>query len=450
MRPKSRVEMVFAVLTLFTLLAGEFWRNLIGWTAYFVLAGVLAAVWGVLLVRAWPRIKHRGLPLTLIVFIAFATASITWSFYPGATALGLIALYATTIGAFGLAYLLPWSRFVKALGITLRWIIGLSFLFEFWVAAIIRHPILPVWLHPTTSKIPSAWYWCEGRLFTGGPIQGIVGNRNLLGFIALLGIVVFGVQIADRVISRLWGIFWLALSFVAIAYTESATVILALVLVLICAMFALWARKRGDGRHRLVYWSALFFAIGLSIIGYTFSGFIAQIVGRSPDFTGRADIWRIVIALWEQRPVFGWGWVSYWVPWVAPFDHLVVRHGVTYLQAHDAWVDLGMQVGWVGLIMFFVFCMTAVWRAWFRAVDRPRWDIRTDRPFVALHMLPLFLLACELAQSISESRILIEGGWALLVITAVATKLPDTLNEHPKLIADDFRPARVKALASKN
>ena len=442
-RLTSTAEMSLAVFALFTLLAGDFWRNLIGWTAFLVICGVAIIIYAVLLVRGWSRIRHRGLPITLIVFLSFATLSLVWSYYRGATALALVVLFGTTIAAFGLAYLLPWSRFVRALGISLRWILGLSIVFELWVALIIRHPVLPVYLHPV-GKVPPEMYWCQGLILHGGPIQGIMGNRNLLGFVALVSIVVFSVQIADRVIARLWGYFWLAIAVLCIALTQSATVIFAGLLVVICALLALWARKRGDGRHRLVYWTAFFGFIGLALVAWAFGPLIAGTVGRSPDFTGRSDIWQIVIHLWEQKPVLGWGWISYWAPWVAPFDHLVVRNGITYLQAHNAWLDVGMQLGWIGLIMFAVFCGTAVWRAWFRAVDRPRWDRVTDRPFVSLHMLPLFLLACLLAQSLAESRILVEGGWALLVISAVATKLPDTLNEHPRLIATDPRPVSLR------
>lgn len=430
--------MALAIFSLFTLLAGDFWRNLLGWVPFLAMCGVAIVVWGILLLRGWQHIRHRGLPLTLVVFLSWAALSTIWSYYRGATALATIVLAGTTIVGFGLAYLLTWSTFVRALGYSLRWILGLSIVFELWVALVVRHPILPLWLH-VDGLIPPEFYWCEGRIFNGGPIQGIVGNRNLLGFVALLAIVTFSVQLADRLISKLSGYFWLAIALLCIWLTQSATVIFALVLVVICAAFALWARKRGDGMHRLVYWSALFIFAGLALVALAFGPEIAQTVGRSPDFTGRADIWQVVIGLWEQRPVLGWGWISYWAPWVAPFDHLVVRNGVTYLQAHNAWLDVGMQLGIIGVVMFAVLIATAIWRAWFRAVDRPRWDLDTSHPFVALHMLPLFILACLSAQSLAESRILVEGGWALLVIAAVATKLPDTLNEHPRLIAADPR-----------
>ena len=79
-----------------------------------------------------------------------------------------------------------------------------------------------------------------------------------------------------------------------------------------------------------------------------------------------------VAALAAERPVLGWGWVSYWAPWAAPFDTLAERKGVLYLQAHNAALDVWFQLGAVGLVLFTALVVSTLWRSWFRAVDRPR------------------------------------------------------------------------------
>jgi hypothetical protein len=48
--------------------------------------------------------------------------------------------------------------------------------------------------------------------------------------------------------------------------------------------------------------------------------------------------------------------------------------------------------------------------------------VADDLPYTALALLPLLLLAALLAQSLAESRMLIEGGWTLLVLIALKTK----------------------------
>jgi O-antigen ligase len=129
-----------------------------------------------------------------------------------------------------------------------------------------------------------------------------------------------------------------------------------------------------------------------------------------------------VIGLAQERPWFGWGWVGYWVPWVEPFDGLAVRNGVAYLQAHNAWLDVWLQLGIVGLIAFASIVIGAFWRSWFLAVDRPRDEAGRLLPHSAAALVPLLLLVALVGQSLAESRILIESGWLLLIAIAWSTK----------------------------
>src|SRR6185437_8574695 len=135
---------VFAVLLLFTLFAGDFWRNLISWPGYFVLAGALAVGSVVFLVRMRPAVRWRKLPKSLVLFLAFAIVSLAWSAYPGATALGLVTQLATTAAAVFLAFCLSWQALLTALANAFRWILGLSLLFELIVAIFVRKPVLPL------------------------------------------------------------------------------------------------------------------------------------------------------------------------------------------------------------------------------------------------------------------------------------------------------------------
>ena len=131
----------------------------------------------------------------------------------------------------------------------------------------------------------------------------------------------------------------------------------------------------------------------------------------------------------QQRPVFGWGWVSYWVPWVEPFTHLAERKGVTYLQAHNAWLDVWLQLGIVGLVLFLCLVVSTSARAWWIAVDRPQRRAGAPLPYSPVDLLPALLLAALFAQSLAESRILLEGGWILLCVIAITTKLGTARSE---------------------
>ena len=72
-----------------------------------------------------------------------------------------------------------------ALSRALEAILVLSILLELYVGLVLRHPLVPVYMR-NWDVVPVSYYWINGEILRGGPIQGIVGNRNPLAFIALL------------------------------------------------------------------------------------------------------------------------------------------------------------------------------------------------------------------------------------------------------------------------
>ncbi|HEV7567541.1 MAG TPA: O-antigen ligase family protein, partial [Microbacteriaceae bacterium] len=412
----------FSTLVIFTLLAGDAWRDSISWWGFGVLAVLLVAGSVILFLRLRPLVAWKKLPKTLALFMLVCVISIAWSFYPGATALGVLVQWCTTLVALFLALCLSWEELLRALGSALRWILGLSLLFEFVVAAFVRNPVLPFWTD-YSGHIPQAFYWSRALLFRDGQIQGILGNSNLLSMAALLALVVFGVQYADRTVRRGWGVAWIVIAIVTLALTRSSTVIVATVFTAVVLVFALWTRAARPERRLPIYLSTVAITGAAVASAITFSGPLLQLLGKSDSLTGRTGIWQTVITLAQQRPAFGWGWVSYWAPWVEPFKQLAVIKGVTYLQAHNAWLDVWLQLGILGLIVFATLVLSTFWRTWFFAVDRPRTSLAEQTPFSAITLLPLLILAALLAQSAAESRMLVEGGWMLLVVISVKTKL---------------------------
>jgi Lipid A core - O-antigen ligase and related enzymes len=433
-RAGDNALVAFATAVLFTLLAGDFWRDLIGWIGWGVVAGCLAVGCAVYLVvrrpsrdPASPRMPLRKVPKALAVFLLLSLVSIAWSFYPGASAIAFVTQVVTTAAGAFLALRLTWRQVLRALGDALRWVIGLSLLFELVVAVFVRHPVLPVVHQPggdyNAAKLPQAYYWSRDLLLHGGQIQGIVGNSNLLAMIALLGLIVFGIQLRDRTVAPAAGVVWLVLAAGTFVLTRSSTVIIAAAVVAAVLGFAAWTRHVPPARRVPVYLTAAGVFVVVAASTVLLWGTILHVLGKSEDLTGRVTIWHDVIGLASQRPAFGWGWVSYWAPWVEPFKNLAERSGVVYLQAHDAWLDVWLQLGILGVIVFAALVLTTLGRAWFAAVDRPRAGLRAEAPFTALSLLPLLVMAALVAQSLAESRMLVEGGWALLVLFSIKTKV---------------------------
>lgn len=418
----------FAALALFTVLAGDAWRYSISWYGFGVLAVALTVLSVVLLVKQRDRWSIGGLPYPLLVFLLLATLSILWSFYPGATALGLLATWMTTITALAVAITFSWAEILRALGIALRIILGLSIVFELVVAIFFRAPVLPLWVdYGKTSGLPKLLYWSRNELFEvfdGGKIQGIVGNSSTLAFLAVLALIVFCIQLADKTVRRGWGVFWIAVALATIFMTRSATitVIILVVAVLLGAVLLIRRAHSSVGRV-IVYWSLTGVVVVGGLLVALLNTKLLALLGKSPDLTNRTGIWEKVIELAQQRPVQGWGWVSYWVPWVEPFQSLDSNNGVRQLHAHNAWLDMWLQLGIIGLVVFGALVLSTAVRAWFFATDRPQSLPGTPGTYSALPILPLLLLVALLVQSVAESRLLVEYGWLLLIVIAVKTKM---------------------------
>ncbi|GHD79227.1 O-antigen ligase [Salinibacterium amurskyense] len=430
--PRARTW--FLVLSLLVLFGGDAWRYSVGWVVWGVVAAAIVAASVLILIQSRHRWSIGGLPYPFVVFMVLATVSLAWSQYPAASALGLVTTWMTVLGALTLAISFSWAELLNGLARVVRILIAASLVFELVVATIVRGPILPWTAQPAVAvpgydTVPKMLYWSRNELFEtfdDGRIQGIVGNANHLGFLALLGLIAFSIQWATGAAGKRWSIIWITLAALTLFFTRSATVTVALVAVAVTIVGLLLVRSRRTERARRV--TAIGVVAAAAVAGgtaFVLRDTIFGLLGKSGDLTGRAEIWQIVIGLAEQRPVFGWGWISFWMPWVEPFKDRVIRNGVVQVQAHDAWLDVWLQLGLVGVFVFAAFVLSTLLRAWFAATDQPQTHSREREPYSALSLLPIALMVALVVQSIPESRLLGEYGLALLVIIAVKTKRPD-------------------------
>jgi exopolysaccharide production protein ExoQ len=444
MRSRTRLGHWAAVVVLFTLFAGEAVRNTLSWWGFAVWDGVLAvalAVVGIALWREGRRVREPGsrgrIPVPraqrwsprfsdqrawLIAFLLLAAISLVWSAYPAATMLAILVLGVTTMTPVVLSAWIGWPALLRALAVALHAILVLSLLFELVVAVVIRRPVLPVFpvgIVPG-ERIPQAFYWSRALLLEGGRIQGILGNANLLGFVALLALSVTGCLLAARGVRPAVGWGGVALAVAMLALTRSSTVLAAVgSCVVVLALVLLWRRGQGRDARRVGFWTLIAVLLA-SAAGVLVSGrALLPLLGKSEDLTGRLDIWAAVAGLVGERPVLGWGWISYWVPGVEPYAGLAIRRGVEYLQAHNAYLDVTVQLGVVGLLVF-----TGLLVSTCVAVARHGVPVEPGAhpAWVLSRALPALLLTALFTQALAESRLLVEGNWALLCLIALAAR----------------------------
>ncbi|WP_309065077.1 O-antigen ligase family protein [Microbacterium sp.] len=418
----------YSVLTMFGVFAHTAVYNLLGVTGAAVVLGVLTlgvlAIWVTAIAQERPtRFPWRRLPWAAMTYVALALLSVLWSRWPGATMLTWVLLATVTVNALFVATMLTWQEIARALSSTMKVVLGLSLAIELWVALIVRHPVLPNFVDVPEGKIDPHLYWVRGNLFEDGRIQGIVGNAHTLAILCLFALIVFGVLYAAGVRRRGALIVWALVAVVLLFKAASATVYLsALVVAAVLAAALIMRGTTTPAQRRTVY--LVFGAVAAAgiLTALLLRDRLLALLGKGSDLTGRLEIWDAVWQRAIQRPFAGNGFSSPWVPWDPAFDGWIVDHGLSVFHAHNMWLDAFLQLGTIGVVVLAVAWLALTWRAWFFAVDRPRWDLDDRRPYSPLALLPLLLVAVLLVEGLAESAPLMLWGWMLLVLLSFKIK----------------------------
>ncbi len=402
------------------LTSGQGFRQLLTLWGYASLS--LVSLLALLLVfrPSWRALRP---PLLVGAFVALAVASVAWSATPVLSALAAVMLVGITLAAIVTVRGIPAGQFAVVLYRGFQSSLGLGVLFELFAALVVRGPITTLWGNRESLGDPAAHgvrvVWTQALMFEGGPLQGFVGNRNPFGAIALFAAILAGILLLDRRIRALDGLATLAVAALVHVLTVSATATVAALYLgglWVCALVI--RRLRGPAKR----------ALSMTVVGATavvavltlkFRNEIFGLVERGPDLSHRTRIWDAVIVSAQQRPE-GWGYVGYWPVWSHPYSDILDRAGVYATHSHNAFLDAWLQMGLIGAALLLGVLILNFGAAW-RLVERAG-------PGDTYVPLGWALLAAALSlQGLTESRILVEYGWFLIVALACSAPQVFTL-----------------------
>jgi O-antigen ligase len=86
---------------------------------------------------------------------------------------------------------------------------------------------------------------------------------------------------------------------------------------------------------------------------------ILQQLGRNPTLTGRTLIWKAVLAQ-PINPLVGAGFESFWMGNRMESVWSMSQRGIQ--QAHDGYLELYLNLGWIGLALLGMLIVTGYWR----------------------------------------------------------------------------------------
>jgi exopolysaccharide production protein ExoQ len=366
-------------------------RRVIGWPGYGAALVVLVTLASASLFARRASLEWRGLlPVSLLVFVGWCALSIIWTAQQWSALGGLAHQVAVALLAVYVALVRDLIQVIRDFGDVLRGYVAISLALEIIAGLLIDQPI--------------SWLGIRGALGAGGPIQGLAGNRNQLGMIALSALITFAIELSTRSIPTVLGVFSLIGAASTIALTRSPVAIGTLLTVAAATAILIALRAVADSRRR--YWDITVAIVGATAVGVAIVGrqAIVQVLSATTEVESRLTLWQ---SLWTLIPVHrleGWGWVGMWRTDQTPYSGLSA--GGHQGSALNAYVDVLFQVGLVGLSAFIVLIGLGLVRSWL---------VATRRKTVA-YLWPALVMVALLVISLAESWVLVDFGWLTLVV----------------------------------
>jgi O-antigen ligase len=349
----------------------------------------------ILFVRREELSLLRIAPSSLFAFLALALASVFWTTDRSDTLVGWLWTFGFAIMAIVIGHIRDTLQTVRAIGDTLRALLLVSLGIEVLSGILI--------------DVPIAFLQVEGNLALGGPVQGIFGTRNMLGFIAVIALITFFIEWRTQSVIAPIAIPSIALAgFLALVSASPTVLVLAVAVGVLTAALTI-VRHAPPSRRNLVQWMLGALAAASLAVAFAFRHPIIAWMGGGSDFSIRADLWNQILDFVAIRPLQGWGWFGPWQRGEYPFTYINYLLNDQHETALNAFFDVLLQLGIAGLLLFLILGGVALIRSWL---------VASVRHSVVYAWTPLVLVTLAV-DSMFESFTLEGAGWFMLVLCAL-------------------------------
>ncbi|MBX3193969.1 MAG: O-antigen ligase family protein [Microbacteriaceae bacterium] len=378
-------------------LVAPFVRVMLGWPGALAALALVTIAAAASLAARRGEIEWRGiLPVSLLTFMAWMIVSVFWSEYTWASIGGIAySLAWMFLGAF-VALSRDLIQVVRALGDALRAVLLASLVVEIVSGILIDAP-----LH---------FLGVAGHLAEGGPIQGIAGTRNALGFIAGLAILTFWIEFRTRSVRRTVSVPFLVLACLMVLASRSPVTFVVLAVVGLAGLLLVVLRRVPATARTTLQPIILIVAVAAAAVSWVFRVRILNFLDAASDFEARTRVWQQLSALADRHPVEGWGWVGIWPVEVFPYSSVRLPSGRAADSALNAFVDTFFQLGLIGLALLVLALGLGFARSWLVA----------SAARSTVNVWPALTLALLGATGLAESYLIAEGGLVLAFAACIA------------------------------
>ncbi|MFJ2550454.1 O-antigen ligase family protein [Microbacterium sp. NPDC087591] len=350
---------------------------------------------GILWVRRDELSPLRIAPSSLIAFLGWALVSLVWTTDRSDTFFGWLSLFGFAFLALAVGHVRDTLQTVRAIGDTLRVLLTVSLGVEI--------------LSGILLDVPFTFLGIQGNLAEGGPIQGIFGSRNMLGFIAVLALITFVIEWRTQSVNAPRAVASIALAGSLAFLSSSPTVLVLAAAVGVVTVALTIVRHASAERRNLVQWMlGILVALALTV-AFALRHQIIALLDAGSDFSIRGNLWNTILDFVALKPIQGWGWFGSWARGEYPFTYINFQLDDHHQSALNAFFDVLLQLGAAGLVLFLLLGGVALIRSWL---------VASVRRSVVYAWTPITLVTLAV-DSMFESFTLVGAGWFLLVLCAL-------------------------------
>jgi O-antigen ligase len=122
-----------------------------------------------------------------------------------------------------------------------------------------------------------------------------------------------------------------------------------------------WVGRRPGRVHGVVL--AITIAAGVGML-FGADEVAVHSLGRNTNLTGRTEIWKTVIPM-ARNPIIGAGFESFWNASAATLHSFTGAKGRMFsnlVSAHNGYIDVYLNLGWVGVCLIALILISGYWR----------------------------------------------------------------------------------------
>jgi O-antigen ligase len=320
----------------------------------------------------------RSVPIaSLIAYLVFAAASVTWAFSPD-YAFSRLVVQVLALIVVVVPYALPARGKYAIQGVYLCYVLALA------VSAVY---VL------TTPPSP-----------IGHP--GYFTHKQELGLLAAIGIILSSYEILQRGWRRIVALVMIGLAFWLVFESESKSALAFAIIALVASWLMLMLCKRTRLTPAFIVAAivvaSMFVSNPIERLGYRLYG--------DATLTGRTGIWGFIDYQTSHRPWFGWGFHSYYFVPNSPQNE-APGYIKEMPSSHSGYRELKLETGRIGYWIFLVFIYSSL-----HLIERVR---RID-PVRAWFYLSLQLFAV-LSNLLDSSWLVLTHFWLLYLVVVAET-----------------------------